>query len=186
MKCVHTLEREIAKVDQVFAFEKQEEPFPVKPTFNWNEINLEDLLEVHQLNSNDFFEQLLNYICQKKRKSVAKLEESMDSEQVCSCDDDPWPSDQPIAKLGSNEKTSNQLNDKLSSSSSSLSIEQTSNQPTVYRTASAIIHCLTTDVLNNRLATNEQSLSVENILRSLFKVNKTTSTHSLLSISPIL
>ncbi|CAF0724063.1 unnamed protein product [Adineta ricciae] len=183
MKRVRTLEREIVKEDQVFALEKQEDSFPVKPTFNWNEINLEDLLEVHQLNSNDFFEQLISYICQKKRKNVAKLEESMDSEQLCSCDSDPWPNDQPIAKIGSNEKISNQSNDKLSSSS--FSIEQTSNQPTVYRTASAIIHCLITDVLNNRLATNEQSLSVENILRSLFKVEKTTSTHSLLSISPI-
>ena len=146
--------------------------------FDWNAMSLDDLLLIHEIDFNELYERWKNKICERRACQHRKedsiqvkevnttdigLAEESASSSSCACNSE-------INRQPLKEETCSQLS---SSSSQAKSIDRY----TISNSESIIIEKLDNETYT---AANEQlSSSDTNSRRSLFKLDKTTSMHSL-------
>lgn len=70
-----TIEQEILKESQAFSLPKPKQCFSIDTVFDWNELNIEDLLLINKIDFSDLYEQWKKNICQKKSCHHTKEEE---------------------------------------------------------------------------------------------------------------
>jgi hypothetical protein len=198
LKRVLTVEKQILADSKSFTLSRKERNFKIETVFDWYEMNIEDILIINKVNLNELYEKWKKNICDKrpcqqqhkeKEKSVeneSNIEELKElensytsliqfSEKVskshtsssCDCNSelnlDSILHRQPINEIELHEETCSRLNEELSP------LQDNHHDETI--------------LLNNDRSTTETLLSDKNSRRSLFKLDKATSTHSL---SPII
>lgn len=67
LKHVLRIEEEILNDSRLFSLSNTKTDFNIETIFNWNEITIEDILEIYKSTINDFYEQWMkNHICAKR------------------------------------------------------------------------------------------------------------------------
>jgi len=163
LKRVLIVEQEILNDSQSFSLPKKKRRFPIEIFFDWNEINIEDLLQINHINLNELYEQWKKNICKKRSGHQEKSEDSTRLSRDCNCEFnlDMILHHQPIDEIDLNKETCSRLS-RLSSTEDHIVSDKLND-------------CLTTEILTENDQLNSRI--------SLFKLDKSTSTHSL---SPIL